>query len=478
MTNKPFIIFLILVIGTLACSLTAEAPPTIPPRTPMSTITPQGPVEPAATVLQPSPLPDSGGVPTQGPPALPTGITPQVPTNPTLLAQLELVESNRLLNTVDALVTFQNRHAMSEPSPSKGVYAARDYLLAEFYKIQTEHPEARIGVFPHQFSFPFNGGDVLADNVVMFINGTDGEAGIIMIGAHYDTVASADITNGTSYQPGANDNGSGVAVVLELARILAEQPHRATIMFVLFAGEELGKYGSNAFLTDYIQANNIQLKAMLNLDIVGSPTGPNGERYDNQMRVYSAPPNESVSRQMARQIEFASQYFVQDMTVNVQKTIDRPGRWSDHETFSEAGFPAIRLIEQEDDASRTHNTRDNTDDIDGAYMRRVTQVTLASLLILADGPNAPTNISIDTTNWRMEWLPSRGATRYLIALRYPGSLVYDQVIPSQVTSFTWPGLSNFEAFAVAAIDEKGQIGAFSPECIIPVGSGVSGNFSC
>lgn len=477
MINKLLIILLILAIGTLACSLTAEAPPTLPPRTPMSTITPQGPVGPESTLSQPSPLPD-GGTSQVVPPPLPTGITPQVPINPTLLTQLDWVDANRMMNTINTLVGFQNRHALSEPSPSKGVYAARDYLLAEFYKIQTEHPESRIGVFPHQFSFRFNGGEVLADNVVMFINGTDGDAGIILIGAHYDTVSSADVANSSSFQPGANDNGSGVAVILELARVLAQQPHRATIMFVLFASEELGKFGSNAFLRDYIQANNIRLKAMINLDIVGSPTGPNGERYDNQMRVYSAPPNESISRQMSRQIEFASRYFVQDMVVNVQRTIDRAGRWGDHEVFSEAGFAAVRLIEQADDVSRTHNTRDNMDDIEAAYIRKTAQVALASILIMADGPNPPTNISIDTTNWRMEWLPSRGATRYMIALRYPGSLVYDQVLPSQVTSFTWPGISNFEAFAVAAIDDKGQIGAFSAECIIPIGASVSGNFAC
>ena len=304
---------------------------------------------------------------------------------------------------------------------------------------------------------------------MMFINGTDDGRGVVIIGAHYDTVSAVNPASANGYQPGANDNGSGVAAVMEIARIMAQRPHRSTLVFVLFSSEELNRDGSRAFVDQFILDFNIPVDAVINLDIIGSPTGPNGERYDNQMRVFADPNEFTNSRHLARLSEFSARYFVPNMNVNVQPTIDRPNRWGDHEIFSNAGFPAIRLIEQADDFNLVHTTRDNTDDIEIDYLRRTTQVALATMIVLADGPLPPTNIRIDPTTWRVDWLPTRDADSYVVALRRSGSLTFNQELTVNGTTFELAELQNFETLSIASVDGNGQMGIFSDEFIIPTG---------
>lgn len=470
------IIILMLVLSAMACTLTAEPVATLPPRTPMSTITPNNPIGPQYT-MQPITTPQSGVV-------IPTSVAVSNPANvaasTSLSTTLNLIDSGRMINTINTLVGFHNRHALSIPASSKGIHAAGDYLTAQFYQIKNDHPDMRIDISQHSFEFEFGGQFHTGTNIMLVINGTDVDAGVVLVGAHYDTINRTNSMNVTVQQPSADDNGSGVAAVLEMARIMAQRPHRATIIFILFSSEELGRKGSIAFLNEYIRAWNIPLRAMINLDTIGSPIGPDGKRHDNEMRIFSAPPNTSTSRQLARQSEFVARYFVPGFRVNVQDSIDRDGRWGDHMTFSGedgSGYAAIRMIEQADDYNRMDTNQDTIDRIDPLYLSRVTQVTLATLIVLADGPPPPSAIRIDTTDWRLEWLPSENITRYVIALRRPGSLVYNQELTVDGTSFQWNELTSYEGFAIAAVNSHGQIGAFSRECSIPI-TPTGGTVSC
>jgi hypothetical protein len=457
--SRPFLIVVFMIIISIACTLTAD-PSDTSDKAPTATKA----IEPTPTLYDNIQASGGGANPPLG---IPNNVTSDVPQSSNLANQIIQVDGNRVMNSIVNLVRYENRHTLSEPSQVRGIQAARDYLLSEFYGIQAANPDIRIDVSRHQYEFRYRGQPILADNVMMVINGTDQAAGIILVGAHYDTISNASFTDYRSYQPGANDNGSGVAAVMELARILAQKPHRATIVFVLFSGEELGRYGSQAYMNEYILRNNIPLKAVINLDIIGSPTGANGERYDNQMRVYSASPNNSPSRQLARLIEFVGRYFVPDMIVNLEDGIDRTGRWSDHQTFSDAGFPAIRLIEQSDEVNRAHTARDTLDDIESDYIRKTTQVALATVIVLADGPDAPAEVRLDPATWRLEWLPSRGATHYVVAFRQPGSLVFDLQMVVDVTGLNWVDMPRYEAVAIAAVNGDGQIGPFSTEVAIP-----------
>src|SRR5262249_55665683 len=143
--------------------------------------------------------------------------------------------------------------------------------------------------------------NVSSQNVVAIMQGTDVGAGVILVCAHYDTMP-ADFTNGQADAPGANANASGVAAMLEIARIMAAKPHRATLIFAAFTAEETGRQGSLTFVQSYLQAQKspIDLRAVLNLDMIGNGT-PADTGAPASIRLFSAESNESASRQLARQ---------------------------------------------------------------------------------------------------------------------------------------------------------------------------------
>ena len=313
--------------------------------------------------------------------ALMVGALAAVSAPPSIADQIEEVDSTRLILTVNQLVSFGNRHVLS--APDTGIHPARDFLLAEFTAIQQANPDAPITVYPHTFPFSFEDQIVTGENLVFVLEGTDPDAGAVLIGAHYDT-RDRDPAAANTAQPGANDNASGVAAVLEMARILAERPPAATVYCVLFSAEEEGRFGSLAFVRDVIQAQHVPLRAMINLDMIGVPVGPDGVRHAGELRVYSAPPDDSPSRDLARLIAETAQTYVPAITVTVYDTLDRPDRWGDHQSFSDAGYAAARLIEPADDITRTHNANDVPDTLDLDYLRRVTQVALATMLTLSD----------------------------------------------------------------------------------------------
>lgn len=479
---KPAIVLLMMLLGGIACTLTAEPPPTLPPRTPVvqATITPQNPLvpqqPPISTVDSKSSIGNNGGttdssVATSQPPAIPTSVAEITFDSASMESDIQQVDANRLMNHVTTLVRFQNRHTLGQPNPDTGIYAARDYLMAQFYQIQTDNPQSRISVDIHSYEFPYGGQSYTSDNPVLILNGTDPAAGIIVVGAHYDTINANATTNAYLDQPGANDNGSGVAAVLEMARIMAQRPHRASIIFVLFSGEEFGRFGSIAYVEEYIQYYGMagSVTAMINLDTIGSSSGPNGAFINNSVRVFSAPPNDSISRHTARLVEFTTRYFLDDIRVEVESTLDRGGRWGDHQSFSDVGMPAVRLIEAAEEPQKFHNTLDTLEEIDSDYLRRTTQVALSVTLVLADGPSPPTNINIDSAQspWRISWTPSPNATRYVVALRRADSLTYQQELISPTNSFSHSIIEGFDVVAIAAIDANNQIGPFSPEVYLP-----------
>lgn len=452
-------------LATLACSLQTETPPTLAPSTPMSTITPD------AAIVPPTLVPgDTFNVPTPQP------IVPDIEANIVRPSSIDMVDAGRMMADINTLVGFQTRHVLSTASPTTGIEAAQNWLLATLRSIAETSPipyeNRRVDVFPHGFTYQHGGQQVITNNVIMTIQGTDASAGVVMVTAHYDT-ALRDWFDGNSFQPGANDNGSGVAALLEMARILVQTQHRATLAFVFFSGEETGRQGSQAFVSDYVLSNNIPLVAVVNLDIIGSPDGRNGERYDNWMRIYSEGPNaNSPSRQLARMAHIVVDRYVPEMRLEVQDRVDRANRWGDHMSFSEQGYPSIRMIEASDDSTIAHTTRDTIDRIDPTYLRRTTQAGLAVLELMIDGQNAPTLRPLrpsenDPATLVLEWSFNPLCQSYIVALRGFDSLVYDDFRTVEGNSLAWGSFKNFEAVSVACVDQNGQLGRFSPEIQIP-----------
>jgi len=348
---------------------------------------------PSPTPLEPSPLPGATPLPAAspilGPTVIPTDPPPEVvaliaPAAVSIPNQLALVDSNQMLVAINWLANVGNRFTLDIPAENAGILAARDWLLNEFQLIKQTDP-GRIDAWTHNFTFVYNGTPFAAENIVLVIYGTDPTMGAVIIGAHYDTTSHS----GSSYQPGADDNGSGVAAVLEIARVVAKQRHPATVVCVLFAGEEQGRVGSQAFVREVLGRNTVPVLCMINLDSIGVPVAADGSRQDTFLRAYSAPPDYSPSRRLAQMVQPVAEPNVPGFLVEVESTVDRPGRWGDQQSFSDAGFPAVRLVESSDNTQRTDTVHDVPETIDPAYLRLSTQVALAAVLALADGIDAP-----------------------------------------------------------------------------------------
>lgn len=444
------------ILAVMACNVTTEPPATLQVR--LST-----PI--------PTPLPAVRATSTP-----PVGVSAVRPVDPSILALMDQVQNDRLMYAMSSLVNMQTRHVLSaKDDAQRGIGAARDWVLAQFDQIKNAHRDKDIDVWTQPVQFTWRRFDVRSENVVAVFPGQDVGGGVIVIGAHYDSVG-ADLFDGMSPAPGADDNASGVAALLEIAHIMAHTPHRATLVFVAFTAEESGRQGSMAFVKDYLQAQNppIAIRGMINLDTLGSDRGANRQRDPRTLRLFSAEPNESPSRAFARQVALAVNLYATDVNLVMQSAEDRTGRWGDQQSFSEAGYASARLVQGLEDPNRQHSAEDSLDNIQLDYLMRVTRATLAAVAMLADGPSAPVPIALRPSPGQpgamtFTWGPIPGASGYLIALRRTPSLYFDQILtvaPGNAGSLTWESFGNFHILAIAAIDAQGRVGAFSPELSI------------
>ncbi|GAB4511872.1 MAG: M20/M25/M40 family metallo-hydrolase [Anaerolineae bacterium] len=463
-TRPLFWIIVWLSLVAIACNLssTAERPPTLVPRVGGATVTAP------PTLGFSTPLPGA----TAQPGVAVTASVAQTKAEIEMYNLLSQVESDRLMLHVENLVGFQTRHVnSSKTDPTRGIGAAFNYIMSQFLAIQAEAPD--FFVFPEGHEFKAVTGDGIESiqhNAVAILQGTEANAGVVVIGAHYDS-RTDDLLDANAFAPGAADNGSGVAAVLELARVLSKHPQRATIIFVLFSAEEHNRQGSRAFVADYILPLNDPNVVMLNLDTIGNWNDSRGNINDRQMRLFSAPPNDSTSRQLARTIKFLGATFALNvesdmLDIALQDQIDREGRFGDHESFYERGFPAIRFIEALEDSSMREG-RDELRGVEPAYMTRATKTVLGVVLGLAGGPRPPQNITLrDNGNGTasLVWESVPGATSYIVALRRPGALdTNTHWIEIEPRTANWDKWWEYEAVYVAAVDESGMIGPLSRE---------------
>lgn len=434
----------------IACNLgvSSNAPPTLAP---LPTFTPQATLGYAAA--RPVRI-DEIEV---------TAIAPGDDMMPDLLAK---VESDRLMAHIRSLQDFRTRHIGStQTSATEGIGAARKYI-----KDQLEIFGSASGgnLYTFEQSFEAIVTDVIQTrqhNIIGAISGSEVNAGTIIIGAHYDSIG-VPLGDGRAYAPGANDNASGVAALLEIARILSPAQYRATIMFVLFSAEEFNRQGSIPFAL-WVREKDIDVIGMINVDTIGNVHDFNGNRNDRQIRVFSAGPNDtSVSRKMAREANFLAYNYNLDLDLRVQDEIDRENRYGDHFSFSELGYPAIRLINAYEE-KRNADPTDTIEFIEPDYLRRATQSILAIVMSLADGPRPPANIVLrarDDGKQELVWEPVEDAASYIVALRPRDSLIYQQFSFDE-SKLAWDGFRDYAAIAIAAKDSRGLIGPLSREII-------------
>ena len=324
------------------------------------------------------------------------------------------------------LVGFGTRHTLStQTDPNRGIGAARDWIKGEFDKI-AETAGGRMSVELQSYiQQPANRIPVPTQitNVVATLHGTEPQSAdrVYVVGAHYDSRVT-DVLNGTSDAPGANDDASGTSAVLELARVFAPRPTESTIVFVAYAGEEQGLYGSDHF-AQLAQDNDWNIQGVLNMDIIGNSVGGNGVRDPRNIRLLNegvptaetaqqtsrrqslGGENDGVSRQLARYVKETGENGATAMGVRLVYRRDRFGRGGDQISFLERGWPAVRFTEPNENFDHQHQDvrvedgkqfGDLLEFVDFPYLARATRVIGSSLAALERSPRAPGNVRIPT----------------------------------------------------------------------------------
>src|ERR1041385_37837 len=285
------------------------------------------------------------------------------------------VSAKNIEATIRKLVSFGTRNTLSEQdNPTRGIGAARDWLFGEFQKAAAAS-EGRMTVEKQTFEQP-KGPRVpqptTLTNVVATLKGAQPESAnrVYVVSGHYDSMCNS-ATDAKCDAPGANDDASGTAAVLEMARVMTKYKFDATIVFMTVPGEEQGLLGATHFAEEAKKAN-MDIEGMFTNDIIGSSLGANGVRDPHTVRVFSegAPSNEttqeattrrsvggendSPSRQLARFIKEVSERHVPSMKVWMIYRRDRYGRGGDHQPFLERGYAAVRFTEPNENYQHQH----------------------------------------------------------------------------------------------------------------------------
>ena len=404
------------------------------------------------------------------------------------------IDARNIEATIRKLVSFGTRNTLSEQNdPKRGIGAARDWLYAEFLKVAAAS-NGRMTVEKQAFEQPKAARvpePTMLTNIVATLKGSQPEAAdrIYVVSGHYDSMCTSP-TDAKCDAPGANDDASGTAAVLEMARVMAKYEFDATIVFMTVPGEEQGLLGSTHF-AEVAKQKNWNVDAMFTNDIVGNTLGGNGVRDRNHVRVFSegVPSNEtpaeattrrsvggendSASRQLARFIKETGDVFVPQFNVMMIYRRDRYGRGGDHIPFLERGYPAVRFTEVNEEFRHQHqNVRvengvqfgDLPEFVDFAYVANVARVNAASLAALAWAPSRPSGVTImsqrlsNDTELRWDANKEPDLAGYEIVWRETTDAVWTNSKPvGNVTSFTMKGMSKDNYFfGVRSIDKDGN----------------------
>jgi hypothetical protein len=364
----------------------------------------------------------------------------------TPVAAREAPSPDRMRGSVEKLVSFGTRHSSSSATdPRRGIGAARDWVAREFAAIG-QRCDGCVSVerLSRRFVNARAPDGVSIEDVLGIQRGTDPNRYVI-VGAHIDSRVT-DVMDTTSDAPGANDDASGVALVLEAARILSREKFAATIVYVAFSGEEQGLLGAT-LLAQTAKARGWQVDAMLNNDIVGNSIGQDGLRVADRVRVFSegiraseslaeaterraiGGEDDGPSRALAKAIDGIADALPGTFDVFVDRRPDRFGRGGDHEPFLREGFPAVRFTvgaenwDRQHQNLRTENSRvfgDTIEGMDFSYLTKVAAINVAALARLAAAPAAPVGVSVSgelTRDTSVAWQAVPGAARYKVRWR-------------------------------------------------------------
>lgn len=418
-------------------------------------------------------------------------VRPQVP-DAELRQILSDVQRAPLENSVHTLVGFGTRHTLSsQTDPVRGIGAATNWVYTELERAAAtsggrmtverstflQAPVERVPVATH------------LTNVIATLRGSSSPERVIVVSAHVDSRVS-DVLVPEGEQPAADDDASGVAVVLELARVLAQHAPEATLVFSIVTGEEQGLLGST-HQAAALRAANVDVQAMFSNDIVGSSTADNGAREPHTLRLFSegvptaetaaqaairqsiGGESDGVSRQLARFVKSVADNPETDMRIWLIFRRDRYLRGSDHIAFLRQGYPAARFTEPNENFAHEHQDvrvedgeqfGDLAQYLDFDYMQRVAKVNAATLWSLAAAPNTPKNVRVltqqltNTTDLVWDRGSEPDLAGYEVVWRDTTESDWTHSIPvGDVTSASFPHApkDNVE-FGVRAVDQGGH----------------------
>ncbi len=328
----------------------------------------------------------------------------------------ELVSQERLQQDVQAMIDFGTRHTLSSvEDDDRGIGAARRWAASEFANMNVACGDCLEIVHPQTYV----SGDripepALIENVVAIQRGSERPNEVVIVQGHIDSRGS-DVMDAEVEAPGANDNASGSALVLEAARILSQSQYPATIVYALLSGEEQGLYGGE-LLADYAGEQGWTVKAVLNNDVVGGSCGSDGYCDAENVRVFSegiradadesmrarmrsrGGGNDSPSRNLSRWLDSLAQEYPDGLNVRQTWRSDRMGRGGDHLPFLDRGYPAIRFSVAVEDYEHQHQDLrtedgvvygDTIDEMDFPYLAQVTRLNVRAIDQLARAPMPP-----------------------------------------------------------------------------------------
>jgi hypothetical protein len=368
------------------------------------------------------------------------GAAPPPPVDARLRAIIAPVSQAQLRHTIEALVGFGTRHTLSsQTDPKRGIGAALGWTKAQFesYGLETVRP-------CETFSGARVPNPTRVCDMVAIQRGTERPNDVVIIQGHIDSRVT-DVMNFTSDAPGANDDGSGTAAVVEAARVLSKHKFPGTIVYAALSGEEQGLYGGQV-LANYAKAQGWNVVTVLNNDIIGNSCSSDGVCDSTHARVLSEGPrsqgeaelsdathslggeNDSPSRNISRFLDSLADRLKIGLDVRQIWRTDRFGRGGDHIPFLELGYPAARIsvaIENYDwqhQDLRTENGKrygDTIDHVDFAYLAKMTKLNVAALAAIASAPPPPkvTVLGAVSTDTSVGWDPVVGAARYVVRWR-------------------------------------------------------------
>lgn len=413
--------------------------------------------------------------------------------DPQIEKMVKEVSTDSLRSYITRLVSFGTRNTLSTQSnPSRGIGAARNWVLSRFNEFAT-HSGGRLTAFIDTTIYKKDGRrvdrDIVLGNVIATLKGTDPlDDRIFIISGHLDNMRT-NVMDSTGDAPGADDDGSGSAAVIECARVMSKYSFPATVIFVAVSGEEQGLLGST-YMAEKAKKEHWNIEAVLNNDIMGGNNkNETNSPTNNQVRIFSEGlsvldtgraeatirnlglENDGKARQLARYVKEVGERYVKNLKIIMIYRNDRFLRGGDHTPYVQRGFAAVRVTEMSEDFHHQHQDvrmeggiqyGDLPQFMDFEYLRKNTCMNLCNLANLAKSPSMPQEVKVDTrklTNFtNLSWnAPRSGKVKgYNVLMRETTSPVWQRKFFTTELKMDLPYSKDNYFFAVQSVSPDGN----------------------